>query len=104
MSSSLSEICFEQIKGNYWYGAYGEFKVIMMKDCGWVNATKLCNQGGKLLKNWKRLEGTKQLFKVFEAKILQIENIQVNEAIMERSSAHIRADHPLLLVLIWFHI
>ena len=43
----ISEVAFEQIQDNYWYGAYGEFRVIMMKDTGYINATKMCNDGGK---------------------------------------------------------
>jgi len=50
----LSKIAFEQIHGNYWYGSYGEFKVVMMKDCGYINGTKLCKDGGKKFKEWKR--------------------------------------------------
>ena len=66
---SLSDICYVHIKNNYCYGAYGEFKVVMMKDCTQVNATKLCSQGSKNFYDWKRLKGAKQLFKVFETKI-----------------------------------
>ena len=67
----LSEICYQQIKGNYWYGAYGDFKVVMMKDCGWVNATKLCKDGGKKLCDCLRLDGAKKLIHDFDLKLRQ---------------------------------
>jgi KilA-N domain/Protein of unknown function (DUF3627) len=57
----LSEICFQQIKDNYWYAAYGEFRVIMDKSNGYINATKMCKDGGKDYKNWSRLNGSREL-------------------------------------------
>ena len=62
----ISDICYEQIKDNFWLGQYGDFKVVMMKDCGWVNATKLCKDGGKEFKQWKRLEQSKRLIHALE--------------------------------------
>ena len=45
---------------------YGDFKVIMMKDSGYINATKLCRDGGKQFKNWFRLDASKELIKALE--------------------------------------
>src|SRR5277367_4622610 len=64
-SSHLSAICFEHIKDDYWYGAYGEFRVVMMKTNGWVNASKMCKDGGKKFNDWTRLQSTKQLLETF---------------------------------------
>ena len=47
----ISELVFDQIEGNFWYATYGPFRVIMMKDTGYVNATKVCSSGGKKYKN-----------------------------------------------------
>src|SRR5271156_1538560 len=55
----LSDIAFEQITGNYWYAAYGPFRVVMMKDTGYINATKLCSSGGKEYREWARLKAVK---------------------------------------------
>jgi KilA-N domain/Protein of unknown function (DUF3627) len=49
-----SELAFQQIKGNYWYAAYGEFKVVMDKSNGYINATRMCALAGKEFKPWKR--------------------------------------------------
>jgi hypothetical protein len=62
----ITNICFEQICGNYWYGQYGSFKVIMMKDCGYINATKLCRDGGKRFHDWKRLQHSIELLDITE--------------------------------------
>jgi hypothetical protein len=58
--SSLSDIAFAQIKDNYHWGQYGEFKVIMDISTGYINATHLCglaeNKDGirKELFNWRK--------------------------------------------------
>src|SRR3981189_2800608 len=49
----LSEIAFEQIGGNFCYAAYGPFRVVMMKDTGYINVTKMCADGGKHFYHWK---------------------------------------------------
>ena len=52
--SNLYDIVFEHINEKYAYGAYGDFKVIMMKKNSYINATKLCSEHNKLFKNWSR--------------------------------------------------
>src|SRR5271156_2915334 len=71
----LADIAFEQISGNYWYATYGPFRVIMMKDSGYINATKLCSSGGKDYKNWSRLNGSRQLIEAVEKRVVLV-NIQ----------------------------
>ena len=69
----ISELVFDQIEGNFWYAAYGPFRVIMMKDTGYVNATKLCRSGGKEYKDWVRLKGSQELIQALERN-LALEN------------------------------
>src|SRR3977135_1801379 len=45
----------------------------MMKDTGYVNATKLCRSGGKEYKDWVRLKGSHELIHALENK-LALEN------------------------------
>src|SRR3981189_4005525 len=71
----LSEIAFEQIDGNFWFAAYGPFRVVMMKDTGYINATKMCSSGGKDYKDWSRLKSSYQLIQSLE-NILALENTQ----------------------------
>jgi len=75
--NSLSNIIFEEINEEYGYGLYLGIKVIIMKKNGYVNATKLCADGGKQFKNWLRLDHAQELIKYHE-----------NE---ENASAHFRA-------------
>src|SRR5271156_2620004 len=62
----LSDIAYEQIVGNFWYAAYGPFRVVMMKDTGYINASKLCSSGGKEYKSWSRLQSSQQLINAVE--------------------------------------
>src|SRR5271156_79522 len=62
----LSDIAFEQIVGNFWYGAYGPCRVVMMKDTGYINASKLCSSGGKEYREWARLKNSQELISVLE--------------------------------------
>src|SRR5271156_1201016 len=62
----LNDIAFKQITANYWHAAYGPFRVVMMKDSGYINATKLCISGGKEYKNWSRLQSSQELIQSLE--------------------------------------
>lgn len=59
--ASLNDICYEQIKDNFYYGIFGDFKLVVDKNTGHFNATKLCNAGGKNFSKWTRLEKSKKL-------------------------------------------
>src|SRR5277367_586453 len=65
----LSGICFKQIKDNFWLGQYGDFQVIMMEDCSYVNATKLCTDGGKRFDNWIRNDASQRLIKALDEQL-----------------------------------
>lgn len=58
---NLSNICYEQIKENFWYGILGDFKLVIDRDTEYFNATKLCEIAGKRFRNWLRNSSTKQL-------------------------------------------
>lgn len=63
---SLNNICYEQIKDNFYYGKFGEFRLVIDKNTGCFNATKLCHDGNKDFSQWKRLERVKELVKFYE--------------------------------------
>ncbi len=46
MLYDITDIAYQQIKDNYYWAQYGDFKVIMNKSTGYINATKLCSLGG----------------------------------------------------------
>src|SRR3977135_4533587 len=66
---NLSDIAYEQIEGNFWYGCYGVFRVVMMKDCGFINARKLCADGGKDLQHWHENKSSKELLSCLATKL-----------------------------------
>ena len=51
----LSDCIYEHIKDTFYYGIFGDFKLVIDKSTGCFNATKLCAQGGKEYKKWSRL-------------------------------------------------
>ena len=61
-TNQLSDIAFEDINDKYCYGQYADFKVIMMKKNGYINATKMCQYISdqikikKELKEWKKIK------------------------------------------------
>jgi hypothetical protein len=62
----LKEVCYEPIKDKFYYGVYGDFKLVIDKDTGYFNATKLCDQGRKNCKKWLRLEKTKRMIDYYK--------------------------------------
>lgn len=61
--ANLADLIYEPLKSTckthtFGYGMYGDFKVIIRND-GYINATKLCTAGGKDYYDWSRLKGSK---------------------------------------------
>src|ERR1700756_2005991 len=52
---------FEFVDNQYEWGYYFDFKVLIMTQNGYINATKLCRDGGKRFDNWLRNQGSKEL-------------------------------------------
>ena len=62
----ISDICYNQICGDYWHANYLGLQVIMMKSNGYINASKLCMDGGKLLKHWLENKNSKEMMRYCE--------------------------------------
>ena len=62
----LSKCIYEHIKDTFYYGLFGDFRLVIDKSTGFFNATKLCDQGGKNLFNWKRLEKSKRMVEYYQ--------------------------------------
>lgn len=62
----LSECIYEHIKDTFYYGVFGDFKLVIDKATGYFNATKLCVEGGKEYKLWSRLEKSKNLIEYYK--------------------------------------
>jgi len=95
ISNNLSNIIFKSINEDFGYGMYGPFKVIIMKKNGYVNATKLCADGGKQFKHWLENKQSQEIIKYYEkpsAGIPADENIEINSSENhEIDAAHFRA-------------
>jgi KilA-N domain/Protein of unknown function (DUF3627) len=57
----LSELGFQPIRDSFYYGYYGQFRVVIDKQDGYINATKLCSDGGKNFFHWKETKVSKEL-------------------------------------------
>jgi hypothetical protein len=40
--SLLNDVCYEQISENFYNGIFGDFQLVIDKETGYFNATKLC--------------------------------------------------------------
>jgi hypothetical protein len=64
---NLRNIIYEEVTAEYGWGKYGDFKVLIRRKDGYINATKLCLDGGKMFKNWLRNEKIKELIEACES-------------------------------------
>jgi hypothetical protein len=62
---SLRDTCYEHIKDTFYYGLFGDFKLVIDTKTGYFNATKLCDAGGKNYRNWSRLEKSKNMVEYY---------------------------------------
>lgn len=68
---SLNEIIFEHIDDKYAYGKYADFKVIIMKENRYINATNLCNNNNRKFKNWLKTDHSKNLISEVDGLLLK---------------------------------
>src|SRR5574343_319062 len=62
----LSNCIYEHIKDTFYYGLFGDFRLVIDKSTGFFNATKLCDQGNKNFFEWKRLEKSKRMIEYYQ--------------------------------------
>ena len=68
-AQSITNLAYEPINNKYSIAKYGDLNVIMDTTNGYINATKLCSDGGKLMKNWMENKSNKDLIQSFEVMI-----------------------------------
>lgn len=61
----IRNIIIEKINDKFAYGKLGNFKVVIMTSNGNINATKLCQDGGKELKHWMENKSSKKMITDF---------------------------------------
>src|SRR3981189_2388025 len=69
---NVGDIAYEQIDGKYWFGQYGDFNVVLDKESGYINVSKLCRDGGKNFSHWKENKFSKELIAAFSLDVPQI--------------------------------
>ena len=52
---------YRWIKDSFYGGMFGDFKIIIDRDTGYFNATKLCEQRGKRYERWTSLDRSKNM-------------------------------------------
>lgn len=57
----IVNIIYEDINKDFGFGKYGDFKVVIMKKNGYINATKLCSSGERRFKNWTYTNNSQEL-------------------------------------------
>ena len=62
----MENCIYEHIKDTFYYGLFGDFRLVIDKSTGFFNATKLCDQGGKNYRNWSRLEKSKKMVEYYQ--------------------------------------
>ena len=63
----MPSVTFESVDNDYQWGYYFQFKVLIITQNGYINATKLCKDGGKQFKHWLDNQGSKDLINEFES-------------------------------------
>ena len=105
----LRNIIFKNIDENFAYGMLGDFKVIVMRQNGFINASKLCEMCGKHFKHWNRNGNSKKLINAVK------KDMNGLEAIKEPLVGYFRGNnnvvkgtyvHPEIInhIAIWCHI
>jgi len=62
----LTKCIYERIKDTFYYGLFGDFRLVIDTKTGYFNATKLCIEGGKNYFHWKRLEKSKDMIEYYQ--------------------------------------
>ena len=63
----MSQVCYKQIEGDYWYGWYLDLRIVINKQTGYVNASKLCTDHKKQFHHWTQNNQTKKLIQAFSS-------------------------------------
>ena len=69
LSKMAYDICEEQIDGDFWHADYLGLRTVAMKSNGYINATKLCSDGGKRFENWLRNKDSKEKIDFYNSKL-----------------------------------
>ena len=63
----ITKLAYEKINHKYSKAKYGEFDVIMDMTTGYINATKLCTDGGRNMYKWLENKSNKELVEYYKS-------------------------------------
>jgi len=93
---NLSELIHEPLNEEYGWGKYGDFKVLIRKKDGYINASKLCKDGGKKFNDWSRMQSSEKFIEEFKGSAgHHVEPIEVNMAGLYETRGTYA--HPLII-------
>ena len=106
---NIRNICFEDINDEYCWAKYGDFKVIMMTDNGYINSTKLCsdaetkNGTQKEFRFWRKTANSNELIEeISSATAIPKDKLLISVTTSSKNLTIIRGTyvHPLLITSI----
>jgi hypothetical protein len=74
-------VVFESIGNEYYWGDYAGIKVLIMKENGYVNATKMCNDENKSFRYWLKSQETKDLLDGIERSGNRISDLMIKNMV-----------------------
>lgn len=93
----ITKLAYESIDDTYSHAEYGDFKVIMNIKTGYINATKLCADGEKQLKNWLRNDHATELIECFKSQGLNNERLTMTVSGGQNTTIRGTYAHPDLI-------
>lgn len=92
--ADITRLCYERINHRFSYAEYGEFKVVMDND-GYINATKLCELGGKQYKHWSRNDGPQDLIAYFSERLTEVhgEGFEISRVVVGGQISEVRGTY-----------
>jgi len=84
----IKKLAFESIDDTHSKALYGDFTVTMNTTNGYINATKMCADGGKRFDHWLENKGNKEMVKCFGEFIKSSPGIPGELSIMNMSGSY----------------
>lgn len=81
----INDIAIKKIDKDvkFYYGRYGDFKVIFMTKNGYINVSRICEYAGEHLYNWNARKDSKAMKVTFASMIGIINNIYINLSLID---------------------
>ena len=57
----ISDICFKQIRNEFWLASYGDFEVVINKSNNYINVSHMCVKAKKGFYGWSRNKQSQEL-------------------------------------------